>query len=275
VATTAHKVSWPLSRAAVLLGSHASLANGPALPALYVGARIRLSPAMPELLPTFEIAPREPQRGSVIWLHGLGATNHDFDPIIPMLRAPYLRFVFPAAPIRPVTINGGMPMPAWYDILTLADPPLRESEPDVRESAAQLCALIEREHARGVRYENIVLAGFSQGGAMALHVGLRFAEKLSGLVVLSGYLLVPAKLAAERSANNQGTPILMCHGDDDPVVPEALAQLGKGILERAGYAPDYRVFPMEHSLSYEEVAVIAEWLAQRFPATPRDTSGAS
>src|SRR5262245_47201730 len=129
-------------------------------------------------LETFEIEATAPERGSVIWLHGLGATNHDFDPIIPELGTPYLRFIFPQAPQRPVTINHGMRMPAWYDILTFDDPPLREDEDHVREVAKDINALVERERARGVAAENIVLAGFSQGGSVALHVGLRAERKL-------------------------------------------------------------------------------------------------
>src|SRR5688572_16488407 len=149
-------------------------------------------------LDTFEIEATAPQRGSVIWLHGLGATNHDFDPIIPELSAPHLRFVFPAAPLRRVTINQGMRMPAWYDILSLDDPPLREEESHVREVATEVAALVERERARGMRAEDIVLAGFSQGGAVALHVGLRAERRLAGVLVMSGYLLLPHRLEEER-----------------------------------------------------------------------------
>lgn len=222
------------------------------------------------MLRTFEIEPTAPQRGSVIWLHGLGASNHDFDPVIPELAAPDLRFVFPAAPTRKVTINGGMPMPAWYDILSFADPPLREHEPDVRESACELDALIEREHERGVAYENIVLAGFSQGGAMVLHAGTRFAHPLSGVLVLSGYLLLPDRLQAEHSPANLATPILMAHGRMDPVVPEFLAKKSQGLLTAAGHAVDYQLFHMGHSLCLEEVELIASWLRARFPARTQD-----
>lgn len=218
------------------------------------------------VLRTFEIDPTAPQRGSVIWLHGLGASNHDFDPVIPELGAPALRFVFPAAPVRPVTINGGVAMPSWYDILSFADPPLREHEPDVRESAREIEALIEREHARGVAYEDIVLAGFSQGGAMALHVGTRFEHELAGVLVLSGYLLLPDRLQAEQSAANRATPILMAHGRMDQVVPEFLANKSQGLLTAAGHAVDYRLFHMAHSLCLEEVELIAQWLKERLPA---------
>jgi phospholipase/carboxylesterase len=218
------------------------------------------------VLTTFEIEPTAPQRGSVIWLHGLGASNHDFDPVIPELGTPYLRFVFPAAPIRRVTINQGMPMPAWYDILSFSDPPLREHEPDVRESARELEALIEREHSRGVRYQDIVLAGFSQGGAMVLHVGTRFGQALGGVLVLSGYLLLPDRLREERSPANLSTPILMAHGRGDPVVPEFLANKSQAALAAAGHTLDYRLFDMGHSMCMEEVELVAAWLQSRFIA---------
>jgi phospholipase/carboxylesterase len=141
-----------------------------------------------------EIEPRvQPQRGSVVWLHGLGADGHDFESIVPMLRRPDVRFVFPHAPSQPVTINGGFVMPAWYDILALDRRPDRESEPDIRRSTLLVEALLQREKDRGVPANRIVLAGFSQGAAMALHVGLRHAEALAGLVILSGYRVLPGR----------------------------------------------------------------------------------
>jgi phospholipase/carboxylesterase len=216
------------------------------------------------VLTTFEIEPTAPQRGSVIWLHGLGASNHDFDPVIPELGAPYLRFVFPAAPIREVTINQGMPMPAWYDILSFADPPLRERESDVRESAREIEALIEREHSRGVAYGDIVLAGFSQGGAMVLHAGTRFEQALSGVLVLSGYLLLPDRLLEEQADANVATPILMAHGRADPIVPEFLAKKSADALKAGGHTVDYRPFDMGHSMCLEEIELIAGWLESRF-----------
>lgn len=231
-------------------------------PCILPGSRFRreYSP----LLPTFEIEPSAPQRGSVIWLHGLGADSHDFEPIVPELGAPQLRFVFPDAPVRPVTINGGMPMPAWYDILSFADPPLREHEPDVRESAGEIMALLEREHARGIPYERIALAGFSQGGAMALHVGLRAEQALAGVVVLSGYLLLPDQLDRERSAAGQHTPLLFCHGRYDPVVPYALGRASYERVESAGYTAEWAEYAMEHSLCMDEVVKIRTWLEERF-----------
>jgi phospholipase/carboxylesterase len=217
-------------------------------------------------LETFEIEATAAQRGTVIWLHGLGASNHDFDPIIPELAAPHLRFVFPAAPLRSVTINQGMRMPAWYDILSLDDPPLREEASHVREMASELLALVERERARGVRAEDIVLAGFSQGGAMALHVGLRAERRLAGVMVLSGYLLIPDRLEEERQPGGRQTPFLFCHGRYDPVVPLRLGQASFTRVTRAGYTAEWSEYDMQHSLCLEEVRRIRGWLEQRFPS---------
>jgi phospholipase/carboxylesterase len=218
------------------------------------------------VLTTFEIAPTAPQRGTVIWMHGLGASNHDFDPVIPELRTPWLRYVFPAAPIRPVTINGGMPMPAWYDILSFDDPPLREHEPDVREAEREIVALIARERERGVPPEKVVLAGFSQGGAMALHTGLRTAEPLAGVLVLSAYLLLPQRFDEERSPQSQRVPVLFAHGRFDPVVPFGLGKVAHDRLARAGYDSRWEPFDMEHSLCLDEIRVVSAWLAERFPS---------
>jgi phospholipase/carboxylesterase len=226
------------------------------------------------VLPTFEIEPTEPQRGTVIWLHGLGASNHDFDPVIPELRTPYLRFVFPAAPVRPVTINGGMPMPAWYDILSFDNPPLREKESDVREAEQALLELIGRENERGVPAERVVLAGFSQGGAMALHVGLRAREPLAGVLVLSAYLLLPQHLDRERAPASTRSPILFAHGRFDPVVPFELGRRAYDRVTLAGHTARWEAFDMEHSLCIEEVEVIAAWLAERF-AKPAPSPSAS
>jgi phospholipase/carboxylesterase len=221
------------------------------------------------VLATFEIAPTEPQRGTVIWMHGLGASNHDFDPIIPELRAPFLRFVFPAAPVRPVTINGGMHMPAWYDILSFDDPPLREDEAHVREAERDIVALVERERERGIAPSQVVLAGFSQGGAMALHVGLRAPEALAGILVLSAYLLLPQRFEQERTPAGARTPLLFGHGLYDPVVPFELGKASHDRLQSAGYTTQWAAFPMEHSLCLPEVQLIEGWLAERFPAPAR------
>ena len=221
--------------------------------------------AKASVLDTLEIEATEAQRGSVIWMHGLGASNDDFESVVPELDAGYLRFIFPAAPLRPVTINGGMRMPAWYDILTFDDPPLREKADDVREAGREIERLIEREHERGIPYSSIVLAGFSQGGAMALHVGLRAREGLGGVVVLSGYLVLPEHFESERSASNQKTPFLYCHGRQDPIVPHFLGKAGFERLKAAGYPAEWAEYPMQHSLCLEEVERVRAWLRQRFP----------
>ncbi|HKO91575.1 MAG TPA: alpha/beta fold hydrolase [Polyangiaceae bacterium] len=216
-------------------------------------------------LPTFEIEATEAEQGSVIWLHGLGASNHDFDPIVPELGAPHLRFVFPSAPVRPVTINQGMRMPSWYDILSFDDPPLREEEADVRATAIQIRELIDREVARGVRPDKIVLAGFSQGGAVALHVGLRSERRLAGVMVLSGYLLMPDTLEDEKQPEARLTPFLFCHGRYDPVVPVRLGQSSFARVTQAGYAAEWVEYDMQHSLCLDEVRRIKSWLALRLP----------
>jgi phospholipase/carboxylesterase len=212
----------------------------------------------------FEVEPTAPQLGSVIWMHGLGATNHDFDDVIPELNCGFLRFVFPAAPVRPVTINAGMPMPSWYDILSFDDPPLREFEPDVRESAASVVTLIQRELDRGIPSHRIVLAGFSQGGAMALHIGVRETRPLAGILVLSGYMLLPDTFESERSPHNGATPVFIGHGTQDPIVPLHLARKAASTLRSSGYSVETHDYPMGHSLCLPEVAHIRHWLEARF-----------
>ncbi len=218
------------------------------------------------VLQTFEIDPQEPQRGSVLWMHGLGASNHDFDDVVPLLQAPWLRFVFPAAPERPVTINGGMKMPAWYDILTFQDPPLREKESDVRQAAQQLERLVQREVERGVSPEGIVVMGFSQGAAMALHLGLRSARRLAGVASLSGYLVLPGQFDQERTAQSEHIPFFFGHGVHDPVVPIGLGRSAHQRLLQAGYDCQWREYPMQHSLCMEEIVALRSWLHERFQA---------
>lgn len=200
---------------------------------------------------------------AVIWMHGLGADGHDFEPVVPELRLPQrlrIRFVFPHAPIRPVTINAGMRMRAWYDIAQLGGG--AEDEAGIRASQAEVEKLIAREARRGVRSGRIVLAGFSQGGAMALHTGLRHPEPLAGIIALSTWLPLAAKLPAERSAANAGAPIFMAHGSDDPMVPPALARASRAALERLGYAVEWHEYPMPHSVCGEEIADIAAFLVR-------------
>ena len=199
---------------------------------------------------------------AVIWLHGLGADGHDFEPIVPELVRPgerALRFVFPHAPIRPVTLNGGFAMRAWYDIVSLE----RRGPEDVtgvRASQATVEALIRRENARGIATERIVLAGFSQGGALALLTGTRYGEKLAGIMGLSCYLLLAGRLAAERSAANQSTPIFLAHGLEDPIIVPMLGEHARASLEASGYSVEWHTYPMPHSVSPEEIADIAQWL---------------
>jgi phospholipase/carboxylesterase len=198
---------------------------------------------------------------AVIWLHGLGADGHDFEPIVPELGLRFpVRFVFPHAPLRPVTINGGMAMRAWYDILGF-DRRAREDEAGIRASAAAVAELVDAEVARGVAARRIVLAGFSQGGAIALHTALRAPRALGGIVALSTYLPLAAPLAAERSAANARVPIFMAHGQSDDVLPPALGESSRRTLEALGYAVDWHAYPMAHSVCLEEISALGAWLA--------------
>ena len=201
-------------------------------------------------------------KAAVIWLHGLGADGHDFEPIVPELIGPgerALRFVFPHAPIRPVTLNGGFAMRAWYDLVSL-ERRGPEDEAGIRASQATVEELIRRENARGIATSSIVLAGFSQGGALALFAGIRYGEKLAGIMGLSCYLLLAGRLAAERAAANQATPIFLAHGLQDPIVAPLLGEQARAILEAAGYPVEWHTYPMPHSVCPQEVADIALWL---------------
>jgi phospholipase/carboxylesterase len=213
-------------------------------------------------LATIEVETGPRPTASVIWLHGLGADGHDFEGAVPALVPPgagALRFVLPHAPIRPVTLNAGARMRAWYDIAGLARLDAQD-EIGVRESDSALRALIRRENERGIATERIVLAGFSQGGAMALFTGTRLAERLAGIIGLSCYLLLAASFAAERQAANQRTPIFLAHGAFDPVVDPRLGEETRVLLEAAGYPVQWHSYPMPHTVSAEEIAAIAEFL---------------
>ncbi|WP_266157546.1 alpha/beta hydrolase [Dyella silvatica] len=203
---------------------------------------------------------------SVIWLHGLGADGHDFAPIVPELVAtdwPALRFVFPPAPVRPVTVNGGMPMRAWYDIAGV-DLVSRQDEPGIRGSIEAVEALIAQEHERGVPSERILLAGFSQGGAIALAAGLRHAQPLAGVIALSTYLPLHELFAAERSSANAKTPIFWGHGTGDPIVPLTRGLASRELLQSLGYDVAWHTYPMPHSVNAEEITDLRHWMSQRF-----------
>jgi phospholipase/carboxylesterase len=217
-----------------------------------------------DLLDALEIETAPDAEAAVIWMHGLGADGHDFEPIVPELglRAwPAVRFVFPHAPLRPVTINQGQVMRAWYDIRALAGA-RREDEAGVRQSARQIEALIERERQRGIAPGRLVLAGFSQGGAMALHVGLRHPERLAGILALSCFLPLAGTLAAEAAAANRDVPIFWTHGTHDPLIPLALAEQGREQVAALGYRIEWRQYPMPHAVCAEEIADIARWLGR-------------
>jgi phospholipase/carboxylesterase len=220
---------------------------------------------MPELLPAFEVAPDGPVDGSVVWLHGLGASGHDFEDIVPLLQRPHTRFVFPHAPRRPVTVNMGLIMPAWYDV-TGFGPGAGEDERGIRASAERVAALLEREEERGVPARRIVLAGFSQGGAMALFVGTRHPTGLLGVMVFSAYELLAATRQAEASEANRATPILFCHGTDDPLVPVERGRAAYA-AHRPGRDAEWHEFPIAHQMCLEELAVIRGWLAARFASS--------
>ncbi|HUG35325.1 MAG TPA: alpha/beta hydrolase [Candidatus Limnocylindrales bacterium] len=200
---------------------------------------------------------------AVVWMHGLGADGHDFEPIVPELglpATPAIRFVFPHAPMRPVTVNQGYVMRAWYDI-RIDNGVRREDEPGVRESQRAIEALVARERERGIPPGRIVLAGFSQGGAMALHTGLRAPDRLAGIMALSCSLPLAGQLAAEASPANRDVPIFMAHGTDDEMIPMARATSARETLTGLGYRVEWKEYRMGHSVCPEEIADIRRWLA--------------
>jgi phospholipase/carboxylesterase len=216
------------------------------------------------LLDAVELEPASRARASVIWLHGLGADGHDFVPVVPALGLDErlgVRFVFPHAPRIPVSINNGFVMPAWYDIGDI-DLEKRHDQVGVRRSAAAVTRLVEREHERGVPAERIVLAGFSQGGAIALFTGLRHPEKLAGIIGLSTYAVLNDSLAAEASPANKGTPILMCHGTQDAMVSLWRGRKSAEELRAAGYEVEWHEYPMEHQVVLEEIEVVGQFLGR-------------
>src|SRR5262249_51675388 len=229
--------------------------------AVHLGREVTAPP------PCVEVDARGPAAGTVIWLHGLGASGHDFEPIVPYLQLPDVRFVFPHAPTRGVTINAGLLMPAWYDILTLGGP-AGEDRDDVREAAALVEALIAREAARGIPASALVLAGFSQGAAMALFVGHRHPETLRGIMVRRGYEVLAATREAEGHAANRDTPLLACHGTYDDMVSIRRAREAYQAYAHPGRKAEWHEFPMGHEVSPAEIAVIRDCLRARV-AHPR------
>ena len=202
---------------------------------------------------------------SVLWLHGLGADAGDFVPILPELLQrdwPPLRFIFPNAPVRPVTINGGMAMRAWFDLYGM-DPASGEDEAGIRDSIAALDGLIEQEIARGIPADRIVLAGFSQGGAIALATLLRRRTPLAGAVLLSTWLPLAAHSVAEATAASSATPVFMAHGAHDPMVPQAWAMRSADFLRARGHDLQWHSYPIAHSVCAEEIADLARWFARR------------
>jgi phospholipase/carboxylesterase len=215
-----------------------------------------------QLPDTVEIETGDDVTGSVIWLHGLGADGHDFEPIVPELDLPddlSLRFVFPHAPVRPVTVNGGMSMRAWYDILSL-DGEGRADADGIHESSAILEGLINHEIERGVDIGKIVVAGFSQGGAIAIQTAIRTQHRIGGLMALSTYMALPGEL--EHGSARRDLPIFMAHGSFDNVVPMQWGRASADKLIAAGYAVEWQEYPMAHAVCPQEIAAIGTWLSK-------------
>jgi phospholipase/carboxylesterase len=212
-----------------------------------------------EPLETIEIETAPNPRASIIWMHGLGADGNDFAPLTDEIELPVaVRYIFPHAPMMPVSINGGYVMRAWYDISDAAI--RREDEDGVRASQQSVEILLTREKARGIGASRIVLAGFSQGGAIALQTGLRHGERLAGVMALSTYVPLADRLAKEANPANRGVPIFMAHGTADPMIPFARAQASRDLLLQQGYAVEWHKYLMQHSVCPQEIADIAKWL---------------
>lgn len=217
------------------------------------------------VLELLEIEPQAPARFTVIWLHGLGADGHDFEPLIHQwgladeLQA---RFVLPHAPQRPVTLNGGMVMRAWYDIYDL-DFKCAEDRHGIEQARQQVLALIRREQARGISSERILLAGFSQGGAICLHAALRCCKPLAGVLALSSYLPMADLLAEEKRAEASSLAIRMDHGDQDPVVPLVLAERSRDLIQSQGYSVEFHQYPMAHGLCQPQIESLRSWIVRR------------
>ena len=217
-------------------------------------------------LETVEICSGPNPSAAIIWLHGLGADGHDFEPLVPYLTwpaAPDIRFVFPHAPVRPVTVNGGMPMRAWYDIISI-DSERGHDQSGITASIEQARVLVERELERGIASSRIVLAGFSQGGAIALLLALTYPKKLAGLIALSTYLLFGEQLEKQLQPANRKLPVFAGHGSVDPVVPFAMGRAMHHRLRSLEFPIEWHSYPMPHSVCPEEIQDITHWLAERF-----------
>jgi phospholipase/carboxylesterase len=214
------------------------------------------------------MTPATPPTASVIWMHGLGADGTDFVPLVPELHLPddvAPRFIFPNAPARPVTVNSGRSMRAWYDVYGFGIRRDREDASGIQASASAIHGLIDQECAAGTRSERIVLAGFSQGGAIALQAGLRYPRPLAGVLALSAYLPLAGTVPSEAAAANRALPILMCHGTHDPIVAVELAKKSFDTLNSLGYTPRWLDYPMQHQVCREEIVAIRQWLVQVLP----------
>lgn len=226
---------------------------------------------MTTLLETLDVETGPDPVASIIWMHGLGADAHDFEPIVPELADGVdrpLRFVFPNAPVRPVTLNGGFPMRAWFDIVALGGSSVQLDERGIRESAAAIRALVRRENEHGIATNRIVLAGFSQGAGMAVFSGLRHPGRLAAIVALSGFPLLPATLDDEGEAANFATPVFLGHGSYDPMVSLRLGEELRRSLAARGNAVEWRTYPIEHGVSPEEVSDVAAFLRRVLVPSP-------
>lgn len=218
------------------------------------------------MLEYVEVTTADKPEYTVIWMHGLGADGHDFEPIVPHLGLPPgtpMRFIFPHALMRPITVNGGAVMRAWYDIIEISTSK-GQDEAGVKHSAEKIQELIDQEIERGIPACRIVLAGFSQGGAMALHVGLRYPQKLAGIMVLSAYLLFADRLQAELSSANAATPVFLGHGTQDPMVPFELGEAVRATLQAGEWPLEWHEYPIPHSVSQAEIVDIGRWLQSCF-----------
>jgi len=214
-------------------------------------------------LPHLVIETGEQPTASIIWLHGLGADGHDFEPIVPELKLPpelAVRFIFPHAPSMPVTLNGGYIMPAWYDIRQ-SDLGIEHDRDGIKQSAKVIQMLIDQEQMHGIPAGRIILAGFSQGGAMALYAGLRQGAALGGIMALSAYLLLPEE-HAQCSESSKTSPVFMAHGIDDPVVPYGLGDSSCRKIQGMGYTVEWHSYPMQHSVCPQEITAIGKWIAR-------------